>query len=434
MKKTVYVGMVGDMLHAGHINIIKTAKQLGKVVVGVLTDGAVVEYKRLPFLDFEERVNVVKNIMGVSEVVPQNTLSYSENLRKYRPDYVVHGDDWKYGDQVSRTRSETIEVLAEWGGELVEVPYTKGISSTLLHKQNEKEGIISRSRQGRLRRLLSAKKTIRVIEAHSALSAKLVSNAKCEKRGITFDALWQSSLTDSAMRGKPDSEVVGKEARVRTIDEIFDCTSMPLIYDGDTGGTVDHLFELTKTLDKIGVSALCIEDKVGAKRNSLYGINVKQQQATIDEFVEKITAFKNARKNSELMLVSRIESFILNQGLKDALQRACSYVEAGTDAILIHSISNEPDEVFQFSKEFRKEWSNIPIFVVPTKYWNTTVSQFSDNEINAVIYANQILRSIIKPIKIVSERILTMDLCHEVELSNSLASTSEILKDIPEYI
>ncbi|WP_349360718.1 isocitrate lyase/phosphoenolpyruvate mutase family protein [Stappia sp.] len=433
MTKTVYVGMVGDMLHAGHINIINTASRLGKVTVGVLTDGAVVGYKRLPFLPFEERARVVQNIVGVASVVPQESLSYAENLRRYRPDCVVHGDDWKYGEQMF-ARQEVIDILAEWGGELVEVPYTKGISSTLLHQANEEEGITARARQGRLKRLLSAKTTLRVVEAHSGLSARIVSEARSSTGNAAFDAFWHSSLTDAASRGKPDCEIVDRSHRIRTIEEIFDCTQLPMIYDGDSGGGADQVFELTRALDKIGVSALCLEDKTGAKRNSLYGTSKAQVQAPIPLFVDKIKAFRSAARSGEIMLIARIESLILDHGMPDAMKRAEAYVEAGVDALLIHSISPVADEVFEFTRNIRRAGIDVPVFAVPTTYWRTPFAAFEDNGIDAVIYANQMLRAIVKPIEAMAQAILDDGLCNEEAHAERIVSTSRLLQYIPEYL
>ncbi|MGI0490156.1 isocitrate lyase/phosphoenolpyruvate mutase family protein [Pantanalinema rosaneae CENA516] len=267
--RLVYVGMVGDMLHAGHINILEKARELGRVVVGVLTDEAVVDYKRAPFMRYADRVRVVENIAGVHRVVPQRSHSYRDNLLALRPAYVVHGDDWRYGDKVASVRREVIETLAEWGGELVEIPYTPGISSTLIHQALEEQGVMARTRQARLRRLLEVKPFIRVIEAHSGLAAVIAHRASHE--GRRFDALWQSSLTDATLRAKPDLEIVDTGARLATVNEIFEATPLPMIYDGDTGGFPERVYQLARSLDRAGVSALCLEDKAGSKRNSLYG-------------------------------------------------------------------------------------------------------------------------------------------------------------------
>ena len=434
MDKSVYVGMVGDMLHAGHINIINTATALGDVTVGVLTDEAVVGYKRLPFLPYEERAHVLQNIVGIKAIVPQRTLSYRENLCALKPDYVVHGDDWKYGDQVTSTRREVIDVLKEWGGELVEVPYTKGISSTLLHQANEEDGIIARERQGRLKRLLDAKPTLRVIEAHSGLSARIVADARGPNRKSGFDAIWHSSLTDSAIRGKPDCEIIDKSYRIRSIEEIFDCTQLPLIYDGDSGGSPDQVYELTRALDRVGVSALCLEDKVGMKRNSLYGSGKNQTQAEIPDFVRKIEAFRSAAKSSDIMLISRIESLILNQGMTNALERAYAFLDAGSDGILIHSISPTADEVIEFSNHLHSNGVMAPIFVVPTTYWNNPISRYEECGINAVIYANQILRATVKPMEKVATSILSDGMFNEEAHSDIVVTTSELLNYIPEYL
>jgi len=138
-NKTVYVGMSADIIHPGHLNIIKEAAKLGSLTLGLLTDKAIASYKRLPYLDYEHRKSVVENIKGVDGVIPQETLDYRPNLKKIRPDFVVHGDDWKEGVQ-SEVRQQVIDTLSEWGGKLVEVPYTKGISSTMLNKAVKEVG------------------------------------------------------------------------------------------------------------------------------------------------------------------------------------------------------------------------------------------------------------------------------------------------------
>ncbi|SMY09149.1 isocitrate lyase/phosphoenolpyruvate mutase family protein [Flavimaricola marinus] len=431
--KSIYVGMVGDMLHAGHINIISEAAKLGRVTVGVLTDAAVVSYKRLPFLGYDERASVVRMIKGVDAVVPQHTLSYADNLRRLRPDIVVHGDDWAQGNQQSHARDEVIAVLGEWGGRLVEVPYTPGISSTMLFAAHEDDGLLAHNRQGRLRRLLAAKPTLRVIEAHSGLSARIAATARGADGKTAFDALWQSSLTDSALRGKPDREIVDKADRLRTIGEISDGTVLPLIYDGDTGGSPDRVYELTRALDSAGVAALCLEDKIGMKRNSLYGTGKPQTQASIAEFSARITAFCAARRSSDMMMIARIESLILGAGQADALARAEAYLDAGAEAILIHSIAESATEVADFTAALRGNGVKVPVFVVPTTYSNTPIAEFEAAGINAVIYANQLLRATVGPMERVAKSILDAGCCNEPELADGLVGIPQLLDLIPEH-
>lgn len=431
--KIVYVGMVGDMLHAGHINIIATAAALGEVIVGVLTDAAVVSYKRLPFLSYEERAGVISAINGVARTVPQTTLSYAQNLRALRPDFVVHGDDWVHGSSQSHARTEVVEVLAEWGGQLVEVPYSPGISSTMLYKANERDGLVARTRQGRLRRLFAAKPVLRVIEAHSGLSARIAGGARAPDGHTGYDALWQSSLTDATLRGKPDREVVDRADRLRCVAEISDGTVLPLIYDGDTGGSPDQVYELTRALDRAAVAALCLEDKVGMKRNSLYGAGAGQMQASIPDFCRRVTAFAAASRGSEMMLIARIESLVLEQGLSDALARAEAYLAAGAEAILIHSRAPGPEEVFGFARALRATGEGAPILVVPTTYAGTRIAAFAEMGISGVIYANQLLRAIVRPMERVANSILAEDRFCEASAKVDLIGIPEILGYIPEH-
>lgn len=428
-QPVVYVGMVGDMLHAGHINVLSKARTLGDVVVGVLTDEAVSGYKRVPFMKFEDRKWVVENLVGVARVLPQRTLSYVENLRAVRPNYVVHGDDWRYGDKISAARREVIDTLKEWGGELVEIPYTPGVSSTLIHQALADDGIMSLNRQARFRHLLEAKPYIRVIEAHNALAALVAFRARQE--GRTFDALWHSSLADATVRGKPDIEIVDPAVRLATVNEIHDVTPMPLIYDGDTGGSPEKVHYLAKTLDQARVSALCLEDKTGPKRNSLYGKTIGQIQVCIPEFCERIRAAKKAQTSGNLLLVARIESLVLGSGLADALERAEAYVEAGADVILIHSVASTAEEVIGFTVALRKNGNKTPVFVVPTTYANTHESRFGDAGINGIIYANQMVRAAYQQMRQVADRILLAEQAGDEVTSDMLASCDEILSLIP---
>jgi phosphoenolpyruvate phosphomutase len=428
----VYVGMVGDMLHAGHINVLNKARSLGRVVVGILTDEAVAGYKRLPFLNYEERASVVMNVSGIERVVPQTTLSYRENLLELRPRYVVHGDDWRYGDKVIAARQEVIQLLSSWGGELVEVPYTLGVSSTLINQALFEDGIMLQARQGRFRRLLETKPLVRVIEAHNALAAMVASHARSEDR--TFDAVWQSSFTDATARGKPDAEIVDPMQRIATVNEIFDATHLPLVYDGDTGGSSERVFHLARSLERTGVSALCLEDKIGSKRNSLYGklAHKPQQQASIAEFAGRLKSAKCAVGCGKLMIIARIESLVLGGGLNDAIERSEAYLDAGADAILIHSISKTASEVVSFASRLHKLGSNAPIIVVPTTYGTTHEQELIDGGIRGVIYANQLLRAAYPAMVRTANHILRAGCAEDSELTPYLASAKELLDLIPE--
>ncbi len=414
---TVYVGMSADLIHPGHLNVIKEAKKLGSVTVGLLTDEAIASYKRLPFLNYEQREEIVKNLKGVDKVVPQSVLDYTENLRMEKPTYVVHGDDWKTGVQ-AETRKKVIKVLREWGGELVEVPYTQGISSTLLHEALKSIGTTPDIRLKRLRRLLSAKGFVRTIEAHHGLSGLIAEHTKVKDengRSQEFDAMWMSSLTDSTVKGKPDIEYVDLTSRLASLNEILDITTKPIIFDADTGGIAEHFTLRVRTLERLGVSAVIIEDKTGLKKNSLFGTDVAQQQDTIENFSAKLHAGKQAQITSEFMIIARIESLILGKGMEDALRRARAYIDAGVDGIMIHSKEAKPDEIFEFCKEFGKFERKVPLVVVPSTYSSVYETELKKAGVQIVIYANQLLRSAYPAMVKTAEMILKNGRAYECE-------------------
>lgn len=394
MKRRVYVGMSADIVHPGHLNIIRKAAELGEVTVGVLTDTAIASYKRLPYLSFEHRKMVIENIVGVKRVVPQETLDYEPNLRKLKPDYVVHGDDWKSGVQ-AKARERVIAVLAEWGGELVEPPYTPGISSTKFRDAISEIGTTPEIRMKRLRRLLDAKKIVRTIEVHNGLSGLIAENTLVGKNGIKyeFDGMWLSSLTDSTAKGKPDIECVDLTARIITLNDILEVTTKPIIYDGDSGGLAEHFVFMVRTLERLGVSAVIVEDKVGLKRNSLFGTEGGQSQDSIDNFCNKITFGARAHVTDDFMIIARIESLILKAGQDDAMERAQAYIDAGADGIMIHSKEKEPDEILEFCERYGKLKKIVPLVAIPTTYYQVTEEQLSDFGVKIVIYANHMLRS-----------------------------------------
>ncbi len=393
-KKKVYVGMSADLLHPGHLNIINEARKLGEVIVGLLTDEAIASYKRLPFLNYEQRKIVVENVKGVSEVVPQSTLDYTDNLRKIKPDFVVHGDDWKEGVQ-KRTREKVIEVLNEWGGQLVEPGYTEGISSTKINSILKEVGTTPDLRMKRLKRLMESKKIVRVLEAHNGLSSLIVENISLSD-GIMkkeFDAIWISSLTNSVSRGRPDTGFVDFTSTSTTLNEILEVTTKPIILDGDSGGQAEHFELMVRSLERLGVSAIIIEDKKGMKRNSLYGTDVFQEQEDLDIFCDKIRRGKRALVNNGFMIVARIESLILGKSVFDALIRAKAYIDAGADAIMIHSKKEDGAEIISFCKEYEKFEDKVPLVLVPTTYDHFTEDQLSELGCKIVIYANHLLRS-----------------------------------------
>jgi len=429
MKK-VYVGMSADLIHPGHINIIREASRLGEVIVGLLTDHAIASYKRLPYLTYEQRKEVIGDIKGVSSIVPQHTLDYTDNLHEIKPDIVVHGDDWQVGVQ-AQTREKVIEVLAEWGGQLIDIPYTKGISSTQLHMDMRQIGTTPDIRLKQLKRLLLVKPLIRIMEVHNGLSALIVENAKVEIDNYhrEFDGMWASSLTDSTAKGKPDIEAVDMTSRMVTINNIFEVTTKPLIFDGDTGGRPEHFAFTVKSLERLGVSAVIIEDKVGLKRNSLLGEEVAQQQDTICNFSNKIRTGKQAQITGDFMVVARIESLVLGNGMKDALARTRAYIDAGADGIMIHSIKESPDEILEYCTHYRNLGRRVPLVVAPTSYNKIIEDELANAGVNMVIYANHLLRSAYPAMLKVAESILTGSRGYECE--EYCMSINEILDLIP---
>jgi phosphoenolpyruvate phosphomutase len=428
--KTVYVGMSADLIHPGHLNIIARARELGNVTVGVLTDAAIASYKRLPYLSFEQRKTVVENIRGVDRVVPQETLDYVANLRQYRPDYVVHGDDWRTGVQAS-TRQRVIDALAEWGGELIEVPYTQGISSTGYNQSLREIGVTPAIRQERFRRLLHAKPLVRLMEAHNGLTGLLVEHTRVETDTgpREFDGMWLSSLTDSTAKGRPDIEAVDVSSRVRTVNDIVEVTTKPIVFDGDTGGKPEHFVFTVKTLERLGVSAVIIEDKVGLKRNSLLGTDAGQEQDSIEAFCHRIGVGKKAQVGSDFMIIARIESLILGRGMDDAVERAEAYVGAGADGIMIHSCQRTPDEVLGFAERFDALPKRVPLVVVPSTYNSVYEHELEAAGANIVIYANHLLRSAWPAMVNTARSILRYG--RSVEADGELMPISEVLTLIP---
>lgn len=392
--KKVYVGMSADLIHPGHINIIDVAQTYGEVTVGLLTDQAIASYKRLPSLPFEHRKTIVENVKGVARVVAQETLDYVPNLQQLKPDYVVHGDDWKTGPQ-KQTRARVIETLKEWGGELIEPKYTEGLSSTALNKAAKEVGTTPGARLGRLRRLMAAQPIVRALEAHNGLSGLIVEHTSIEKNGrvTEFDAIWLSSLTDSTAKGRPDTEYVDRTSRAQTINEILDVTTKPIIYDGDTGGVTEHFTKTVKSLERVGVSAIIIEDKKGLKQNSLYGTERQQSLEDVEVMCQKIREGKQAQVTEDFMIIARLESLIAKQGVDDALQRAESYIEAGADALMIHSCESATTEITQFCELYQKLKNRIPLVAVPTSYNQVYESELIELGFSVVIYANHLLRS-----------------------------------------
>jgi len=412
----VYVAFSADILHEGHINILKTASQYGNVIVGLLTDEAIASYKNIPYLDFKKRKIVVENIKYVNKVIPQSTLDYVENLNLIKPNYVVHGDDWKNGVQ-KKTRDRVIKTLKKWSGKLIEPTYTKNISSTLI--KSKITGIVSspENRVSRLKRLLLSKDIVRILESHNSLTGLIIENLKTKKRNHNneFDGMWSSSLTDSATKGKPDNSSVDFSTRLLSINDMMEVTTKLLVFDADNGGQLEHLPFLVRSLERSGASAVIMEDKIGLKKNSLFKNQTGIKQDKPELFAKKIKKICKSRINKDFMVIARIESFIVGKGLKDALKRAEIYSRAGADAILIHSKEKTPKEIFSFAKEFKKSKNFIPLVSVPSTYSKVYEKDLIRNGFKLVIYANQLLRAAYPAMQLTAKKILENSRAFEAE-------------------
>jgi phosphoenolpyruvate phosphomutase len=427
-KKTVYLGMRGDIVHPGIINIIREGSKLGELTVGLLTDLAIASHKRLPYLSYEQRKDVIENIKGVAKVVPQEEWSYVPNLRKYKPDYIIHGDDWKNGP-LQKEREEVFLAMKELGGEVVEIPYTPGINSSSINEAVRSLGTTPDIRLKTLRRLLDAKKIVRIMEAHSGLSGLIIENLEIEKEdGLhSFDGMWSSSLTDSTCKGKPDIEAVDLTTRLHGLTSILECTTKPIIFDGDTGG--NHFAFTVRTLERNGVSAVIIEDKTGLKRNSLFGTEVTQELSSIPDFCEKIKSGKQAQVTKEFMVIARLESLIAGFPVSHALERARAFVEAGADGIMIHSKEKSGDDIKEFCSSFRAEYPHVPLVLVPTTYNQFTEKELASWGANIVIYANHMLRASYPAMMNVAKKILENE--RSLEADALCMPIKEILELIP---
>ena len=428
---TVYLCFSTDIIHGGHIAIIRRAQELGELTVGVLSDEAVAGYKRCPLVPASERRIMFENIAGVSLVVEQRTLSYREVLEKLKPDFVVHGDNWVNGFQ-KPIRDEVIEVLSAWGGKLVEFPYSADEKYKELDRRQRAELAMPDFRRGRLRRLLEMKGLVTAMEAHDGLTGLVVENTVVHENGGArqYDAIWLSSLCDSTAKGKPDIELVDMTSRFRTVDDIMEVTTKPIIFDGDTGGLTEHFVYTVRSLERMGVSMVIIEDKTGLKKNSLFGTEVVQTQDSVEHFCEKIRAGCQARRTREFMICARIESLILERGQEDALLRARAFVKAGADAIMIHSRKKDPQEIFDFLAAFRAEDSATPVVLVPTSFNSVKEEEWKERGANVVIYANQLMRAAVPAIRKAAESILANHRAEECDAE--LMPFKEIIRLIPE--
>ena len=416
LKKKVYVGLSVDIIHEGHINILKIASKYGDVIVGLLTDDAIASYKNIPYLNYNRRKIIVQNIKYVKRVIPQNTLSYVPNLNLIKPDFVVHGDDWKKGVQ-KQTRQDLIKTLRKWSGKLIEPKYTKNISSTLIKNRILEIGVSPQNRVSRLKRLISSKNIVRILESHNSLTGLIIENLKIEKKNknIEFDGMWSSSLTDSATKGLPDNSSLSFSARISSLNDMMDVTTKPVVFDADNGGQIEHLPYLIRSLERSGVSAIIMEDKIGLKKNSLFKNQTGAKQDKPNLFANKIKKICNTRQSNDFMVIARVESFILGKGLQDALNRAEIYSKAGADAILIHSKEKTPTEIFSFAKKFALSKNFIPLVSVPSTYSKVYEKDLIKNGFKLVIYANQLLRAAYPAMQNAAKTILKNSRAFEID-------------------
>ena len=432
MKKTkkVYIGITADIIHHGHMKILEEGRKHGDIIIGLLTDSAVSDRKRLPYLKYEHREKIVRNFKGVIKVVPQKEWDYSINIKKLRPDYMIHGDEWNYGMD-KQVKRNVIKEMKKYGGKIIEVPYTKGVSAGAYVESQRMIGTTPEIRRARLYRLIEAKQIVRIIETHSPLSAIIAEKTSINKNGKvkSFDGFWSSSLTDSTLKGKPDNESLDISQRLSYVNEIFEVTTKPLIIDADTGGKIEHFPMIIKSMDRLGISAAIVEDKTGLKKNSLFKDTSKQIQEDKNKFAEKINAGKKSKISQDFMIIARIESLILGKGIKDAVDRANKYVEAGADGIMIHSKKDTPKEIFEFAKKFRKNFKNVPLVSVPTSYNKVFEHELIKNNFNIVIYANHLLRASYPAMLNAANKILKHGRSKETD--NDLMSINKILELIP---
>ncbi len=428
---TIYTCFSTGVIHDGHLNIIHEAQKYGTVIVGALTDRAMVSFNRFPTLTIEERIRQYESIDGVARVVVQDDMYYDKIIQELKPDYVIHGDNWCEGPE-KIIRQNVVSLLEQYGGQLIEVPYTKSESVLKTDRKLIEKLSMPEYRRKRLRQALEIRPIVKIIEAHSGLTGLIAEKTVIENNGVIdqFDGMWISSLCDSTDRGKPDIELVDMTSRLRTIEDIMDVTTKPIILDGDTGGLAEHFMYNVRTLERKGVSAVIIEDKTGQKKNSLFGTEVEQTQESIEKFSEKIAAGKRAQLTDDFMIIARVESLILEKGMEDALKRAFAFRDAGADGIMIHSRRKEPDEIFEFCDRFRKEDKKTPLVVVPTSFNSVTESELAAHGINIVIYANQLMRAAFPAMQHVAEELLRNH--RALEIDNSLMPFKDIIRLIDE--
>lgn len=427
----VYTCFCTDIIHEGHLNIIREAEKLGELTVGVLPDSQMIRYNRFPTKTTEERMDMIRALPGVKDVIEQDQIMYDDVVHKLRPDYIVHGDNW--GDSAMQAiRANIVRLLDEYGGELVEIPYTHNADVEKLDRQMREKLAMPEFRRGRLRKLLNMVPIVKTIEVHSGLTGLIAEKTIVAKdEAISqYDAMWISSLCDSTEKGKPDIELVDMTSRFRTIDDVLEVTTKPIIFDGDTGGLTEHFVYTVRSLERMGVSAVIIEDKTGLKKNSLFGTQVEQTQDSIENFCEKIAMGKKAQLSDDFMIIARIESLILGKGQKDAMERARAYVKAGADGIMIHSRQKSPEEIFDFCDVFRSEDKETPLIVVPSTYNTVKEDELKEHGVNIVIYANQLLRAAFPAMEKAAKSILENQRAYETD--SALMSIKDIITLIDE--
>ena len=430
--KTVYTCFCTDVIHDGHLNIIKHAREYGRVVVGCLSDKEMIRCTKFPTTTEEERIALYRSLEGVDEVVLQDNMLYDDTIEKIHPDYVVHGDNWKEGAEKA-VRDHVEQLIAPYGGQIIDVPYTYSESVKKIDQRLKEKLAMPEYRRKRLRQLIEMTPVVKVMEAHSGLTGLIVEktvidgdNGKLDQ----FDGMWVSSLCDSTDKGKPDIELVDMTSRLRTIDDIMEVTTKPIILDGDTGGLTEHFVYNVRTLERMGVSAVIIEDKTGLKKNSLFGTEVVQTQDSIENFSAKIAAGKKAQLSDDFMIIARIESLILERGMEDALERAFAFTAAGADGIMIHSRKKDPAEIFEFCDKFREKDRKTPIVVVPTSFNQVTEEELASHGVNIVIYANQLMRAAFPVMQKTAEEILKAHRAKEVD--SKLMPFKDIIRLIDE--
>lgn len=431
MMKKVYTCFCTDIIHAGHLNIINEARKYGDVIIGVLTDEAMIRFNRFPTISFEERLEMVRGIDGVSQVVVQSNIMYDDIIRELSPNYVIHGDNWNSGP-MNAIRNNVVDLLAEYGGTVIDVPYTYNEDIKRIDNRIRERVAMPEFRRKRLKQLIKLCPIVKTIEVHSGLTGLIAEKTIVGNNGELdqFDAMWISSLCDSTAKGKPDIELVDMTSRFRTIDDVMEVTTKPIIFDGDTGGLIEHFVYTVRSLERMGVSAIIIEDKTGLKKNSLFGTEVKQTQDSIEHFCEKIRAGRKVQLTDDFMIIARIESLILEQGMDDAMNRARAYVDAGAEGIMIHSREKDPAEIVEFCDLFRKENKETPIVVVPSSFNSITEEELVKHGVNIVIYANQLTRSAFPAMEQTAKDILKYHRAQEVD--DRLMSIKEILTLIDE--